>query len=658
MPDYKRSLTWRSLLLGTLAAVAICTLTPLNDLIFSDTSLSAGFMPLGAVLVLFVLVVAINGPLHRWFPRHALASGELAVILLMTLVACSLPNWGLIRLLLPMPIAPFHVGARDSTFWTAFLAMHLPTWLYPVQEMATGKSSTVATWFYNRVPEGESIPYSAWIKPLIGWGVFIVGMLATLGAIARIVLDQWVTNERLPFPLVQVQASLLEDPEPGFCFNQLFRSPMLWWGLGTVIAIDLLVCLNTYSPKHFPTFPLRYDFTGIFSEEPLSFLRLRLKKSGISFIVLGVTFFMRSRAAFSLWATFIILNLIDVQQGMRQSEMPLGAWQDQHLGACIAFVAGILWIGRRHWIGVIKGAFGFGSGRSLAFSFWVAIGGVAIMMSWLCFVGVQPWMAGVIVLFIIASHLIVARVVAETGLPLYRTGLATSQLYTSLPITWFKARDIYFASVFNILGPYGTRESLTTFATTGLAICKRLGAPAKRLGWAMVIALSLGLVAATFTTLYCQYSYPTPASAEVSPARNYIGAELFPSRDMASWVDLFSRGRFSPKQYSTPEHITIGFGVTLLLEVASLRYASWPFLPVGYVASYGSNVENAWFSIFVGWLCQVLIVRFGGASLFQKAKPFFIGLIFGEGLAAGIWLIINAIVVAHGGAPQSVKFLL
>jgi hypothetical protein len=127
---------------------------------------------------------------------------------------------------------------------------------------------------------------------------------------------------------------------------------------------------------------------------------------------------------------------------------------------------------------------------------------------------------------------------------------------------------------------------------------------------------------------------------------------------MASWVDQFSHGRFAPKQYSTAEHISLGFGVTVLLEVASLRYASWPFLPVGYVASYGSNVENAWFSIFVGWLCQVLIVRFGGASLFQKAKPFFIGLIFGEGLAAGLWLIINAIVVAHGGAPQSVKFLL
>ncbi|HSV15599.1 MAG TPA: DUF6784 domain-containing protein [Tepidisphaeraceae bacterium] len=127
---------------------------------------------------------------------------------------------------------------------------------------------------------------------------------------------------------------------------------------------------------------------------------------------------------------------------------------------------------------------------------------------------------------------------------------------------------------------------------------------------------------------------------------------------MASAVDQFAQGRFQPKQHNPYFHLGLGFVATVLLQVASLRWAAWPLLPVGYVASYGAFVENAWFSIFVGWLAQVLIVRFGGASLFQKAKPFFIGIIFGEGLAAGIWLIVNAIVVLNGGTGQSVRFLL
>src|SRR5262249_6425952 len=160
-------------------------------------------------------------------------------------------------------------------------------------------------------------------------------------------------------------------------------------------------------------------------------------------------------------------------------------------------------------------------------------------------------------------------------------------------------------------------------------------------------------VVAAVVTLYCQYSYPTPAAQEAIPQRNYFGAELVPKRDISSGFIDFNRGRFSPKQHSWKLHMSIGFFGTILLQIASLRWAAWPLLPVGYVASYGAFIENAWFSILIGWLAQRLIVRLGGASLFQKARPFFVGIIFGEALAAGLWLIVNAIIVLNGGEMQT-----
>jgi hypothetical protein len=108
-----RSITRRSILVGTLCVFAVCAGTPFNDLIFSDTSLVAVFLPLAAVLLTFILVVGVNAPLHRWAPRHALRTGELAIALLMTLVACGVANWGLMRFLIPTPVAPFHMGASD-----------------------------------------------------------------------------------------------------------------------------------------------------------------------------------------------------------------------------------------------------------------------------------------------------------------------------------------------------------------------------------------------------------------------------------------------------------------------------------------------------------------------------------------------------------------
>ena len=135
--------------------------------------------------------------------------------------------------------------------------------------------------------------------PLLVWGIFLAAMLATLAAIARLVIDQWMHNERLPFPLVQVHTALIEPPPPGRALNDMFRSPVLWIGLCAVLAIHLLSCLNSYFPRHFPQIPLRYDLTNILSDPPFYYLRTKLKKAAISFTIIGVTYFIRSRAAFS-----------------------------------------------------------------------------------------------------------------------------------------------------------------------------------------------------------------------------------------------------------------------------------------------------------------------------------------------------------------------
>ncbi len=661
LQDKKSAVTLRSVLLGLVAVAAVCSLTTFNDFVLSNTSLTAGFLPLGTVLILFILVVGINGSLHRWLPRWALSTGELAIIVLMMLVSCSVPNWGFMRFFLPIPTTPFHLGARDEIFWKAFTGMNLPHWLFPVDNIAGGRTSHVVTWFYDHVPTGEAIPYSAWLIPLAAWGVFAVAMMATLAALSRLVLDQWALNERLPFPIAQVQTALIEPPEPGRALNRLFRSPVLWIGLCGVLFIHVLTILNTYDPKHFPVIPLRFDLSGIFSEEPFVYLRPRLKKSLLSFTVVGMTFFIRSRAAFSLWATFIVLNLIDMEQGMRQADIAPAAYADQHVGACVAFVLGILWVGRRYWLQVLRNAFGMGKDRTCSVSFWIALAGIAVMLGWLMFLGVHLHMALLIVGFIVMGQLVVSRVVAETGMTFFRTSAASAEIFKDTPSSWYSMRDIYFAGVFTLLGPYATRESLTTFATTGLVVCKNTGALARNprsSGLAIALALAAGLLIAAATTLYCQYSYQTPTSQAALPQRNYYGAEAFPQREVQAPVDQFSTGRFAAKDYNAPMHLGIGFGVTALLEAASLRWAAWPFLPVGFVASNGTPIGDAWFSIFIGWLAQLLIVRFGGATLYQKAKPFFIGIIFGEGLAAGIWLIINAIVVLNGGHAQAVKFIL
>ncbi len=655
----ERSVTWRSVLLGTIGAVLVCALVPYNDFVLTDTSLAAGYLPLAAVVLEFLLIVGLNAPLHKWAPRHALRTGELAVVLLMIVVACSLPNWGLMRFFIPMPVAPVYLVSADPRFWEAFTALDLPSWLFPIAPGEDGRTSSVVWWFYMSVPSGEKIPWGAWLIPLATWGIFIGAMLATLVAMARLVIDQWAGNERLPFPLVQIQAALIEQPAQGHALNALLRSRTLWIGIGVVFILHSFTALNTYLPHYFPAIPLGYDLSNIFADEPFVFLRTKVKAARLSFMVIGVTYFIRSKVAFSLWGIYLLVNLVDVQAGVMRSEMSNAVWQDQHLGACIAFVGGMLWIGRHQWIRIFHNAIGVSGESTYRLSFWVMVVGTLTMIAWLCVLGVQWWMALLIVGFILVTHLIVSRVVAETGIPFYRTGIATSQIYTNLPIGMIGGRDVYFGGVFTILGPLTTRDGVMGSTLNGLGITRSAGvAEPRRVGAVIVWTLLIGTVVAAAATLYCQYGYATPITREEVPQRNNFGAVYVPQRDMGNSLADYHNGRFPPSRHNALLHMVIGFGVTVGLEVASLRWANWPLLPVGFVASYGAFIQNVWFSIFLGWIAKVLILRFGGAGLFQTARPLFVGMIFGEALAAAFWLIVNAVLVFNGYDSQSIQILL
>jgi len=490
----------------------------------------------------------------------------------------------------------------------------------------------------------------------------VSAMLATLVALARLVLDQWIANERLPFPLVQVQAALIEPPERGRALNALFRSRVLWIGLSGVFIIHMLTCGNAYFPRNVPRIPLGFNFERIFPDPPLFFLPAKIKAAGLSFLVIGVTYFIRSKTAFSLWAMYLLIGLFTTQQRAFGGDIPEPALRDQHLGASVAFVLGILWIGRHHWARIVRNGLFIGRDRTYRLSFWIACGGIAVMLTWLAVVGVRFWVAALIVAFILVSHLVVSRVLAETGLPFFRSGIAAAQVYTLLPASALSGSDVFFASAFTVLGPLTTREGAMGFSMHGLGLCRSAGVDDVRerrgVGGAIALSLIVACVVAAATTLYCQYSYPTPVSPSEIPQRNYLGAEMMPAREVKLPVVDHADGRFADKPHNPVLHASLGFGITVLLEIGSLRWSNWPLLPVGFIASYGNTIGNTWFSIFIGWLVKVLIVRYGGARLYQQARPLFIGVIFGECLAAATWLLVNAIIVSNGGQSQSVKFLL
>jgi hypothetical protein len=241
-----------------------------------------------------------------------------------------------------------------------------------------------------------------------------------------------------------------------------------------------------------------------------------------------------------------------------------------------------------------------------------------------------------------------------------------SALYQNLPAPAVSMRDVYFGGVFTSNGPFQARESLVGFATHGLRVADEthvLPRERGRLAAAIVWTLLLGFFVGTWSSLYCYYSYATVLSAREASNQaleNYHGVDVQPRGDtvdpVARFYDLGGK-KFPDRSHNPYLHFAIGASVTAFLQAAAWRFSGWPLLPVGYVVAGSVYITQAWFSIMIGWLAKVLIVRFGGAQLYQSARNVFIGLIFGEAIAAGVWLVITLIMASEGMDYIPVRFL-
>jgi hypothetical protein len=86
----------------------------------------------------------------------------------------------------------------------------------------------------------------------------------------------------------------------------------------------------------------------------------------------------------------------------------------------------------------------------------------------------------------------------------------------------------------------------------------------------------------------------------------------------------------------------MGALLTYGLMLARSRFAGFPFHPIGLLTCLTSTIHVVWFSVFVGWLCKVLVTKFGGIDSYRKVVPAALGLVLGEVAMLLLWLLIDA----------------
>ena len=84
-------------------------------------------------------------------------------------------------------------------------------------------------------------------------------------------------------------------------------------------------------------------------------------------------------------------------------------------------------------------------------------------------------------------------------------------------------------------------------------------------------------------------------------------------------------------------------GAAVMAALMALRQqvVTWPLHYVGFPIADTWVMSWVWFSIFLGWLFKLIILRYWGVQGYRQLRPLFLGFILGQISCAGVWMVID-----------------
>ena len=200
-----QKITFRAIVIGALLCFCIAVGEPIGVLLVHGSPMCPDFSTGGAIFLFFILVFVINILLGRINKKLSLTTAELITVYIMMIVACAIPSWGLIMNLLYF-LGGIIYYATPENKWEQLIHPHLKSYLIPQNKEAIRQ-------FFEGLGKGESIPWQAWLEPLLWWFAFILVVYFVMICIATIFRKQWVEKERLLFPLTQLPLQMAQKDE-------------------------------------------------------------------------------------------------------------------------------------------------------------------------------------------------------------------------------------------------------------------------------------------------------------------------------------------------------------------------------------------------------------------------------------------------------------
>jgi hypothetical protein len=649
-----RPVTLRSIAIGLL-------LLPINVYWMSVAELKydsqATALPLFIypVFLLFLLTL-VNLGIHRLWKKAALQQGELLTIYVMLVISTSLAAYGMMQDLFAVILHPYQFATPEND-WEALFFRYIPSWL-------TLSDHRVIDTYY----EGDSTLYMqthlrAWIKPALAWGVFTLLLIFMMHCINTLIRKQWVQQERLAFPIIQLPVAMTRS-------ETFFKSRLLWLGFAIVALIDFMSGLHILVPR-VPAINVKlYNISRFFTEKPWN--AMGTTQTSFYPFMIGIGFFLPLDLSFSCWFFFVFRQLLRVVSSyIGFHSMPsFPYFHEQSAGAWIGLFIIAIWLSRRHLLVVFASAFGrrgkrsdgdtapppesphppFQRGSKEAvhlykrgefsdepMSYRIAVLGLLVSMSALMLFCHQAGMSIVYAWSFFALYFMIAiaitRLRAEFGAPHGIFNHPLDMMVTSLGTNAIGAQNLTTMSFFFWFNR-GYRPHPMPNQLEALKIAEAARMDSRRL----FVAMMLAAVAAIIATFWVDLSliYREGATSRLGAFRLWVGSGAF--NRLQQWL-------YYPKgpDFLRVSFMGVGMCIVFLLRILRTRFLFWPFHPAGYALAVSFAIDYFWFPLFLSWLLKSLILSYGKIKGYQKAIPFFLGLILGDFVVGGLWMIFGVI---------------
>ena len=622
--------TAKAILVGIVASACISVGSAYAYMWIKGSFMAKGTSIPGAVFLLFVLTALINPLLNRIHSRVGLNRRELLLVFIMMAMASPIPTVLTSRLIGQFTI-PFYFGTPENR-WETLILPHIPHWLMQ-------QDLELLDPFYLGAGRGAEISWGAWMPVFLVWIPLLAAVFLAMISTMVILRKQWIVHERLIYPLMQVPLAMAEPPRPGDWFGPLLKNPVMWIGFAIPATYGTLHGLYSYFPA---VVPVAQNVDPFLLTTPV-FYGVADFYMCVRFNIIGFFYFLKTDVAFSLWffnlllygvrGLFGVLGLSMHDPTARIHVVTNPILAHQATGAMLVLFLGGLWVARDHLRGVFRKAFSGDDAiddtdevLSYRAAVIVLLASSAGIIVWLWLAGLPVWV-GLALLFLAATMLVgYARVIAESGLsdgtsPTSPIGVLVAGVGTSA--IGVQGLVIMMTATFWTVG----RSFVITSAANALRLGEEIGNRRRPLFWVLLLALAVSVIAAVWTIMDLSHSYGN-LNLKIRSGGGYGYAESLIRTPTAphpwAWINT-----------------GIGAAIMAALTIARRFYTWWPLHPIGYAIGPINVMDALWFNLFLAWLIKIVVLKYGGVKLYRATRPFFMGLILGAFVPAGIFLIID-----------------